>query len=103
MLFQVARDRYRTGGSYIGRQDEGCCETTPSNSDNSSESLNVSQSVEFIEDPGGREIVGSGTEGIGKGVADGSFIGVGEPKVPSMHCSFCGVSGVLIYMSGRGG
>ena len=35
-------------------------------------------------------------EGTSKGGADGGFIGVGEPKEPSMHCGFYGVSGSCI-------
>ena len=56
-----------------------------------------------MEDPDGREIIGSGVKGTGKGGADGSFISVEEPKATGMHCSFCGVSEALIYRSCGGG
>ena len=84
----------------IGREGEDCCKTTPSDFDNSSKSLNVSQSAGFIEDPNGREIISSSAEGTGKEDTDGGFIGVGELKALGMHCGFYVVSKVLICASG---
>ena len=87
----------------IRHEDEGCCETTLSDSDNSSESSNVSQLAGFIEDPDSSEIVESGAEGTGKGGANGSFIGIGEPNALGIYCGFCEVCRALICRSGRGG
>jgi len=83
----------------MGRGDKGYCKTTFSDSNNSSKSSNISYLAAFINDPDSREIVESSAEGTGKRGTNGGFIGVGEPKAPSIHCGFCDVFRVSIYGS----